>query len=223
MSTTSTALPAIQLNVNYGDIRSTIKDFLTHFKTDVSENEIDMLDEYDQEKGGPKYMMLLQDIANREKTTLYIELDDLKAYQESQYFESGTQNVTPNALINLVTKNTYHYLELFSSVIDELMPEPTKDISYKDDVLDVIIHQRKLRNIRIQQENNEEFSNLRKALLIPQTPKIPHRLRNRLVKICFLQSLRVVIICTSSHFLTSVEAQVSQWLSEMSREYTLES
>lgn len=160
MSTTSTVLPSIQLNINYGEIKNSIKDFLTHFKTS---SDIEFDPEGDNlTSGGPKYMHLLQKVANREITTLYIELDDLKSYQENQYVQSQSQSViSPSSLINQITKNTYRFIEIFSSVVDELMPEPTKDISYKDDVLDVILHQRKLRNLRLQQENHEEFNNLR--------------------------------------------------------------
>jgi DNA replication licensing factor MCM7 len=35
---------------------------------------------------------------------------------------------------------------LFSEVVDKLMPTPTKDISDKDEVIDVILHQRRERN-----------------------------------------------------------------------------
>lgn len=163
MSATSTVLPAVQLNVNYEDIKLSIRDFLTHFKTSSAEVQMDTDDDF--EYSGPKYMALLQKIANRELSTLLIELDDLNKYHENQYFagsNSQTQSSTsPNSLIGHIVKNCYRYVELFSSVVDELMPEPTKDISYKDDVLDVILHQRKLRNLRLQQDNNEEYNSLR--------------------------------------------------------------
>lgn len=35
---------------------------------------------------------------------------------------------------------------LFSEVVDEIMPTPTKDISEHDEVIDVILHQRRERN-----------------------------------------------------------------------------
>ncbi|CCE79895.1 Piso0_002987 [Millerozyma farinosa CBS 7064] len=162
MSSTSTVLPTIQLNINYGEIKNTIKDFLTHFK---SSSEVDLDDDVmEEEDKGPKYMTLLQRIANRELSTLYIDLDDIKAYHDNQYVLSESQtSISPYSLINQIIKNTHRFIEVFSSVVDELMPEPTKDITYKDDVLDVILHQRKLRNLRLQQENNEEFNNLRES------------------------------------------------------------
>lgn len=153
MSTTTSVLPTIQLNVNYGEIKSQISDFFTHFKQSVDE----------EEGTGLKYLDLLQQIANRDITTLYIELDDLKAYGENQFYASQSQGFGGDSLVSKITKNAHRYIELFSAVVDDLMPEPTKDISYKDDVLDVILHQRKLRNLRLQQENAEEFNSLREG------------------------------------------------------------
>lgn len=46
-------------------------------------------------------------------------------------------------LADNVLANTKRYVDLFCQVVDKLMPPPTKNISDKDDVLDVIIHQRK--------------------------------------------------------------------------------
>ncbi|CUM67635.1 DNA replication licensing factor MCM7 [Priceomyces carsonii] len=157
MSATSTVLPTIQLNVNYGEIKNSIKDFLTTFKASsiIDDDSID-IDDIPQ---GSKYMNLLQRVANRELSTLYIDLDDVKSYHTNQ-FEQSQSSVN---LVSFILKNTYHFVEMFCNVIDELMPKPTKDISYKDDVLDVILHQRTLRNLRLQQDNNDEYNNLREG------------------------------------------------------------
>ncbi|EGW32845.1 DNA helicase and DNA replication licensing factor [Spathaspora passalidarum NRRL Y-27907] len=154
-ATTTTVLPAIQLKVNYSDIKTIAKDFLTQFKSaSIDEDEIH----------SSKYMNILQSVANRETTTIYIELDDLKSFL-SYYDPASTQTYQESkSLLPTILNNTYRFIELFSEIIDEIMPEPTKDISYKDDVLDVILHQRKLRNIRLQQESNDEFNNLREGL-----------------------------------------------------------
>lgn len=85
-------------------------------------------------------------VTNRENSSIVIELDDLKSYEEATTGDTK--------LLNEICKNTSRYVELFSQVIDELMPEPTSDISYKDEVLDVILHQRRQRNERIRQEEN---------------------------------------------------------------------
>lgn len=151
---TTVALPTVQINVNYTELKAQVRDFFTHFKASTVDDSMQL----DDAPTGMKYLDLLQRVANRELTTLYIELDDIKAYQENQAFMSQ-----PHAsdLVQQVQKNAYHYIELFSSVVDELMPEPTKEVSYKDDVLDVVLHQRKLRNLRVEQEHAEEINNLR--------------------------------------------------------------
>lgn len=166
-TTTSSLLPTIQLNVNYGEIKAQIKEFLTNFKTTLTSDEVRELglDLEEDQTSGPKYLMILQKIANRELSTLYIELDDIKNYLANQFQDTQSQTtVHANTLINQITKNTHRFIELFCSVIDELMPQPTKDISYKDDVLDVIINQRKHRNAMMEQQNNDEFNNLRESL-----------------------------------------------------------
>lgn len=49
-------------------------------------------------------------------------------------------------LVSRIRNNTRRYVNLFSEVIDKLMPQPTKDISEQDEVIDVILHQRRERN-----------------------------------------------------------------------------
>lgn len=154
MSATVT-LPTVQINVNYAELKAQVRDFFTHFKASSASDDSM---EVDDASTGIKYLDLLQKIANRELTTLYVDLDDINAYQQNQLVLSQPHS---NDLVYQVQKNAYHYIELFSSVVDELMPEPTKEVSYKDDVLDVVLHQRKMRNIRVEQEHAEEINNLR--------------------------------------------------------------
>lgn len=52
-------------------------------------------------------------------------------------------------LVNRIRQNTRRYVILFSEVVDKLMPVPTKDISEQDEVIDVILHQRRERNERL--------------------------------------------------------------------------
>lgn len=164
-------LPAVQMNVNYGELKEEVRDFIEHFKLtdslekakeasdDVYDHTVaelaESLDENEVGKG-PKYMHLLQKVANRELTELNIDLDDVKMYEETQKPASRTDQ--EGGLTKLVIENTAHFIELFSQVIDEVMPEPTVNISHKDDVLDVIIHQRKLRNDRLIQERQQELA-----------------------------------------------------------------
>lgn len=160
-TTTSAILPTVQIDVNYLELKDSIKDFLSHFKgSSAQSTDMDMEDGI----SGPKYISLLQKIANREVSTLYIELDDLQAYQD--YL---TLSVNKN-LVHHIVKNTHRFIEVFSQVADELMPEPTVDVSYKDDVLDVIIHQRKLRNARLQQDTADEYNHISQGFDL-QTPQ----------------------------------------------------
>ena len=52
-------------------------------------------------------------------------------------------------LVSRIRRNARRYISLFSEVVDALMPEPTKDISEQDEVIDVILHQRRERNERL--------------------------------------------------------------------------
>lgn len=67
-------------------------------------------------------------------------------------FEKGVTE-----LVSHIRSNTRRYVQLFSEVIDKLMPRPTKDISYHDDVIDVIIHQRIEKSAENEQEDQPQF------------------------------------------------------------------
>lgn len=49
-------------------------------------------------------------------------------------------------LVESVEKNTKHYVEILSRAVDKLMPQPNEDITFKDDVLDVLMANRVDRN-----------------------------------------------------------------------------
>ncbi|AGO11812.1 AaceriADR041Wp [[Ashbya] aceris (nom. inval.)] len=153
------ALPSIQLGVDYGRVKEEIEDFLVHFKGAPSTDdagEIDM--EEDMVGAGPKYLDLLQQVANRELTTVYVELDDVAAYQAMRG-ESADRMPGPQ-LCELILENALRYTELFSEIVDKLLPPPTKEFDYHDDVLDVIVHQRQLRNQRQITERREELEQM---------------------------------------------------------------
>lgn len=63
---------------------------------------------------------------------LIIDLEDIYEFQQSV-----------SDLCSNIRRNARRYAMLFSEVVDELMPQPTKDISNDDDVLEVILHQRR--------------------------------------------------------------------------------
>ena len=90
----------------------------------------------------PFYMHQLQNIANREQDSLVIDLNDVASHSNTTTNESG------KALVGAIRNNAKRYLDLFCECVDKLVPEPSKDISHKDDVLDVIRHQRMERNAR---------------------------------------------------------------------------
>ena len=49
-------------------------------------------------------------------------------------------------LVSRIRRNTRRYVSLFCEVIDTIMPQPTKDISEHDEVIDIILHQRRQHN-----------------------------------------------------------------------------
>lgn len=151
------ALPSIQLSVDYTVLASEIGDFLQHYKDDVGLMEPG---EQGNEVGkGPKYMHLLQKVANREMDTLCVELDDIFRYQESKFAENGGELSSGTDLVTVIEENASHMVELFCRGVDKVMPLPTKEIDYKDDVLDVILNQRRLRNERMVSERTNEIRN----------------------------------------------------------------
>jgi DNA replication licensing factor MCM7 len=59
-----------------------------------------------------------------------------------------------------IQRNTKHYIDLVSTVIDEICAEKTSnnpDLSYKDSVLDVIIRQRSIRDTNRTSETEDSF------------------------------------------------------------------
>lgn len=157
----STALPSIQLPVDYTALSTDIKDFIEHFKQDVttlSSQEQSQADNDDDMMGsvgkGPKYMKILQDVVNRDVDSVTVELDDILQYQNEKFSVGTSNNVD---LVSSIQENAQHFIELFCRIIDECMPLPTKEINYKDDVLDVILNQRKLRNERLISDRTNEI------------------------------------------------------------------
>lgn len=169
----SSVLPTLDLGIDYEVAQDNIKDFLIHYKEETigSTGENDNDDNLDPEVGqGPKYLQQLQHIANREQDILYIELDDVYHYQRTKQFENLSSSNTAaqgKNLVNLhriIMENTKRFTELFSNCVDELLPPPTKDIDYETDVLDVILHQRRLRNERNILETRDEFQQMAQGM-----------------------------------------------------------
>ncbi|KAF8472813.1 MCM2/3/5 family-domain-containing protein [Kalaharituber pfeilii] len=183
------ALPTIAINVDYAAQQEQFESFLKDFKTttvddtetDQAAAELGRLQVSDDVESTPrsrgrrarggrqtaaarqqaqpqqrtpklKYMLMLQQIANRQRDSITIELDDLDAYER--------QTDSTHNLVKSISSNAHHYIEIFSRAIDKAMPPESIDTSYTDDVIDVILTQRRQRNAYNQQEGNsiaEEF------------------------------------------------------------------
>ncbi|TLD25134.1 hypothetical protein PspLS_05530 [Pyricularia sp. CBS 133598] len=153
--------------VSYSAQQTGFENFIQDFKTspeqtitqglgDIAIDDDDLSDDYDfmdeddeaaqrrqQEKvrqKGPrhKYRDLLQELADRKVDEVVIDLDDLASFEAD--VDEGLR------LVESVEKNTKHYVELVSRAIDKLMPEPSSEVSFKDDVLDVLMARRAERN-----------------------------------------------------------------------------
>nr|AHL18130.1 DNA replication licensing factor [Remersonia thermophila] len=85
-----------------------------------------------------KYKDMLQQLADRKISQVVIDLDDLAAYEKD--LNEGLR------LTEWVEQNTKHYVEILSRAVDKLLPPPSEDITFKDDVLDVLMANRAQRN-----------------------------------------------------------------------------
>ncbi|KAH9901438.1 MCM-domain-containing protein [Cubamyces lactineus] len=140
------SLPVVTIDVDYDAEKERIKQFLSTF-TSQDKDLVDGMADIDlHDDDGThtrtkniKYMNQLQRIANREQEMLVIDLEDISEHER-----------TVAELVSRIRRNARRYVSLFSDVVDELMPQPTKDISEHDEVIDVILHQRRERNERME-------------------------------------------------------------------------
>ncbi|KAH5414991.1 DNA replication licensing factor MCM7 [Parastagonospora nodorum] len=156
--------------VNYEEQEAAFVDFLKNFKSSSTEaadqlqglnlngngadEEYDMMDDEDDPapnrarngQSKTKYMNQLQEVSNRERDEIVIDLNDVEAYERTA--SDGEHNYK---LIESIERNAHHYLEVFSRAVDKCLPPPTKELNFKDDVLDVIMTQRSKRNERMQE------------------------------------------------------------------------
>ncbi|KAI4528180.1 MCM2/3/5 family-domain-containing protein [Schizophyllum commune] len=147
------SLPVINLNIDYDAEKEAIRGFLSGFKGELSDLEANLenMSLGDNDTTFPesmmdlKYMKQLQRIANRDQAKLVVELEDILQMPDGK------------TLVNNIKGNTLRYVTLFSEVVDSLMPIATKDIGDSDEVIDVILHQRKERNMAIEGGSEEGF------------------------------------------------------------------
>ncbi|KAG8970863.1 Mcm2-7 hexameric complex component [Tulasnella sp. 419] len=123
------------MDVNYLDEKTKIEGFLTNYaRRDVEQEfgEMDLEDHDDPPLLRATYMKQLQKIANREQRALIIDLEDISKHEKG---------IT--GLVSSIRHNTRRYVQLFSEVVDSLMPEPNRDLGNDEEPLDVILHQRR--------------------------------------------------------------------------------
>ncbi|KAM5532331.1 hypothetical protein V8D89_014010 [Ganoderma adspersum] len=134
------SLPVVTIDVDYNAERDRIKEFLSQFTTKDLVDGIAGIglqdgDDVPQRPKTLKYMQQLQRVSNREQQMLVIDLEDISEHER-----------TVAELVSRIRRNARRYVSLFSEVIDSIMPPPTKDISEHDDVIDIILHQRREHN-----------------------------------------------------------------------------
>ncbi|KAK2679401.1 MCM domain [Fusarium oxysporum f. sp. vasinfectum] len=162
------ALREFKAPVSYEKQQHAFQEFLTGFKTspeqtittalgNITIGEDDLDDEYDlmeedgqdanrqqaKERRAPqyKYKNMLQQLSDRTIDEATIDLDDLATW-ENQAFD-GEESMR---LVDSIEMNTKHYVEIFSRAVDEVMPPMSADVNFKDDVLDVLMARRQIRN-----------------------------------------------------------------------------
>ncbi|KAJ5569769.1 DNA replication licensing factor MCM7 [Penicillium hispanicum] len=186
--------------VDYAAQVDAFKDFLKHFKTlqstseaaateamedlnidgNRTSDEYDFMDDVEDDQGVEtrgarrrrepklKYMQILQDIANRDITNVLIELDDLDVFEKALPEEQ--QNLK---LVESIQRNAKRYIDVFSQAVDAIMPKETKDVTFKDDVLDVIMSQREKRNETMEMAMEADMDAAATATMFP--PELTRR------------------------------------------------
>ncbi|KAM0450286.1 hypothetical protein ACHAPV_003955 [Trichoderma viride] len=161
------ALREFKAPVNYESQQSAFESFLKDFKTspehtlttalgNITIDEDELSDDYDfmdedeqardhrqQERAKRKmpqhkYNDMLQQLANRKIDEFAIDLDDLATWEE--------QTDESMKLVDSIEMNTKHYVEIMARAVDNIMPQPSEEVNFKDDVLDVLMARRQARN-----------------------------------------------------------------------------
>lgn len=82
-----------------------------------------------------KYLNQLEEVSNGRRSTISIDLDDLKSYEDE-----GNDEIS--GLIQSIESNTFRYVDLFSLAIDSIMPESSvnPELSQMDAVSVIASH-----------------------------------------------------------------------------------
>ena len=70
-------------------------------------------------------------------------------------------------LVDSIERNAKHYVDILSQAVDKVMPKETKEISFKDDVLDIIMSQREKRNESVMMAADNELDASQPETLFP--------------------------------------------------------
>ena len=100
-------------------------------------------------------MILMQKIANRELSILEIYTEDLESYFTSQ---NRTEDL---ALLDCIFNNTKTYINLFKEAVDDLMPNPSKQLPVDEMLMDKsdIIRKHRLQNLNNLSNEDKEKAN----------------------------------------------------------------
>lgn len=75
-------------------------------------------------------MRMLNEVANRTRVTVDVELDDLKKYDKN------------NDVLSHIQQNTLRYVNLFSKAIDNVMPAADPNAQIEEDSIDILANWR---------------------------------------------------------------------------------
>ena len=166
-------------------------------KTNINSNYLTFNPDFDQEKvnlaaflksfesmdidkdkiyGRHKYMIEIQKIANRELKTIEILTEDL----ESFFTKEGKEEEI--SLFNSILQNTKRYISLFSDVIEEIMPNPTKQINIENNYdipIEDIVNRQRLTNINLSNANANDTINTNKKTTSIFKSELPKELRRK--------------------------------------------
>ncbi|RMX64930.1 hypothetical protein KXD40_008023 [Peronospora effusa] len=120
---------------NYAEEKAKCAEFLLNFKSNLDDPAL-----------GPKYARMLQEVANRERTSIPISLDDVEIFDKDDA-----------TFVSRIVRNARRYISLLSDAVDENLPPPTRDISDSQDVLDVLRISRAQELAQLQQINDNEI------------------------------------------------------------------
>ena len=127
-----------------------IESFLKEFKSNDEEN--------DKKYGKKKYMIQMQKIANRELLILEIYTEDLESYFTNQ---NKSEDMT---LLDCILNNTKTYINLFKEAVDDLMPNPSKQLPIDEMLFEKseIIQKHRMQNLNNLSNEDKEKANKNK-------------------------------------------------------------